>query len=247
MSPREAIQRLEESASLPPGSEERFNGYGVMGLTFASGHILAMRRFPASSIGPAYTSLWHRSPRGEWTFYSDVAPRESCARYFGKTAVAAVQTPIHLSWTAPRRLDISAPDVGLSWWLEVHATPATFILNGVAALLPDATWRNARVLRMIASVAGTLFRLGHVGLSGSVPNGQHFLATPKRLWVVSDSRAALKSEDFGTPAPLNVQARLGDFWIPQRGILALGQGFFDPFDAHRHSADSCGLAHESEN
>lgn len=48
----------EDTDQLPPGDEERFAGYGVMGLPFASGHVLAMRRFPSSSIGPAYTSVW---------------------------------------------------------------------------------------------------------------------------------------------------------------------------------------------
>jgi hypothetical protein len=72
--PRAQIKDLEESASLPAGVQERFNGYGVMGLPLTSGHILALRPFPASSVGPAYTSLWHRAPQGTWTFYADVSP-----------------------------------------------------------------------------------------------------------------------------------------------------------------------------
>ena len=39
-------------------------GYGLKGLPFASGHVLAMRRFPTSSIDPACTSVWHRDPAG---------------------------------------------------------------------------------------------------------------------------------------------------------------------------------------
>ena len=57
MHPRELVADLEAAPSLPAGSEERFNGYGVMGLPFASGHVLAMRRFPASSIGPGAGSI----------------------------------------------------------------------------------------------------------------------------------------------------------------------------------------------
>ncbi len=30
------------------------------------------------------------------------------------------------------------------------------------------------------------------------------------------------------------QAALGDFMIPQRGLLAFGMAFFEPFDAARH-------------
>ena len=45
-----------------PGQEERFSGYGVMGLPFRSGHVLALRRFPVTSVGPGYTSVWWRDP-----------------------------------------------------------------------------------------------------------------------------------------------------------------------------------------
>ncbi len=58
--PRGLVERIERGIELPEGVDERFSGYGVMGLPFASGHILALRRFPASSVGPAYTSVWHR-------------------------------------------------------------------------------------------------------------------------------------------------------------------------------------------
>jgi hypothetical protein len=41
--PRHLAERTEASPSLPPGTEERFSGYGVMGLPFRSGHVLALR------------------------------------------------------------------------------------------------------------------------------------------------------------------------------------------------------------
>ncbi len=58
--------------------EDRFAGYGVMGLPFRSGHVLAMRHFPASSIGPGYTSVWHRTPDGDWTFWQNQPDHLSC-------------------------------------------------------------------------------------------------------------------------------------------------------------------------
>jgi hypothetical protein len=39
--PRELVSELEASRKLPRGLEERFAGYGVMGLPFRSGHLLA--------------------------------------------------------------------------------------------------------------------------------------------------------------------------------------------------------------
>ena len=68
MEPREIAERLEQHAELPKGKEEQFAGYAVMGLPFASGHVLGLRHFPASSLGPGYTSVWHRNPGGRWVF-----------------------------------------------------------------------------------------------------------------------------------------------------------------------------------
>jgi hypothetical protein len=62
--PREFVQMLVCNQTLPGGRDERFNGYGVMGVPFASGDLLALRRFPNISIGDGYTSLWHRGPDG---------------------------------------------------------------------------------------------------------------------------------------------------------------------------------------
>lgn len=51
-----------KTPGLQGGPEERFAGYGVMGLPSRSGHYLALRHFPASSIGPGYRAVWHRDP-----------------------------------------------------------------------------------------------------------------------------------------------------------------------------------------
>ena len=83
MQPARIVEDLERDAELPRGSEERFFGYGVMGLPFRSGHVLGLWRFPASSIGPGYGSVWHRDPAGRWTFYQDQPAELACTRYFG--------------------------------------------------------------------------------------------------------------------------------------------------------------------
>jgi hypothetical protein len=70
-SPRDQVLAAEKQARLLPGANERFSGWGVMGLPFRSGDVFAARRFPASSIGPGYTSVWYRNPQGHWTFYAD--------------------------------------------------------------------------------------------------------------------------------------------------------------------------------
>jgi hypothetical protein len=105
METREHIRHIEGDASLLPlGSSERFAGYAVIGLPFRSGHVLALRRFPASSLGPGYTSIWHRNPGGKWTIYSTVAPEQSCFRYFGSEIDENVHAQVRIEWSQPRRV-----------------------------------------------------------------------------------------------------------------------------------------------
>jgi hypothetical protein len=245
MAPRSLVEQLEAAPSLPAGSDERFNGYGVMGLPFTSGHLLAMRRFPASSVGPGYTSVWHRTPDGKWVFYATVSPRQACTRFFGIMASDAIETEIHLTWTAPFRFRVVVPALPLDWEVGVGPTVATRLMNGAAGLLPGAAWRSPAVLAVMGRVAGPLLGAGRVGLQGSVPNGQWFIANPRVVWAITDSRAVLAGEDLGPAGPVQPQAQLGDFWIPQRGILALGQGYFEPFDPARHSSCTSGLQREA--
>lgn len=234
--PKSLIEELEAAPSLPAGSNERFNGYGVMGLPFRSGHVLAMRRFPASSVGPGYTSVWHRNPDGDWVFYANVPPRQACARFFGALASDAVETEITLAWAAPYRLHITMPALPFDWEVEVAQTAGTRFMSAMARLLPSAAWRSPAVLATMGTVAGPLLSVGRVGMRGRVPNGQRFIANPRLLWAVVHSRARMARKDFGPPGPVQPQARLGDFWIPQRGLLAIGQAYFDTFDPAVHSA-----------
>jgi hypothetical protein len=75
-------------------------------------------------------------------------------------------------------------------------------------------------------IAGFAMRAGKVGMAGTTPNGQAFIANPLRVWVIDDSSARIGDDDFGPTGPLAEQTRLGDFWIPQRGIFAIGRTFF---------------------
>lgn len=236
--PRSLIEQLEAAPSLPAGSNERFNGYGVMGLPFRSGHVLAMRRFVASSVGPSYTSVWHRNPDGEWVFYANVPPRQACARYFGALASDAVETEITLAWAAPNRLRVTMPTSRFDWEVEVAATSGTRFMSAMARLLPSIAWRNPAVLATMGMVAGPMLSVGRVGMRGHVPNGQWFVANPRMLWAVVHSRALMAGLDFGPPGPVRPQASLGDFWIPQRGLLAIGQSYFDTFDPAVHSTST---------
>ena len=233
--PRALAELTEIDPQVPEGTEDRFRGYGVMGLPFDSGHLLALRRFPASSLGYGYSSVWHRDPNGRWTFWSDVSPRASCARFFGEAIDEAVRAPIAVRWTDARVLRITVGDGVLDWQVDLCATPVTAVMNAAAGLLTDGMWRSPRVLHWLAAAARQLLGVGQVAFTGTVPNGQRFVVNPQRLWLVEASTASLRGRDLGVPAPLPSQARLGDFAIPQRGVFALGRSFLEPFDPRRHS------------
>lgn len=217
---------IERDAALPAGSGERFYGYGVMGLPFRSGHILGLRRFPASSIGPGYRSVWHRAPDGRWTFYQDQPAELACTRYFG-TAVDDVRDgPVEIAWTGPRSVEVSAGGGDLRWTLELQSTPVMGALNRVASLLPDRAWHSPPVLAAMSRVAGLALRAGRVRLTGRAPNGQRFVANPLRMWVARASSARLHDADLGPIGPAPEQAQLGDFAIPQRGVFVVGRAYF---------------------
>ena len=234
--PKELVDRLEQGVELPSGNEERFAGYGVMGVPFTSGDLLAMRRFPASSLGQGYTSVWHRDPQGRWTFYSDVPPQLACPRYFGSAVGEAVVREIEITWSSPQDFTISIEeDCGLDWHLSLAETPATRLINAVGGVLPDALWRKEAVLKPMGKAASLMLRAGRLGLTGQVPNHQRFIANPMLIWTIQSSTARMGNQDLGSVGPLPIQARLGDFWIPQRGIFAIGRAFFEPLDPARHA------------
>jgi hypothetical protein len=173
-----------------------------MGLPFESGHVLGLRRFPVSSIGPGYTSIWHRSPDRRWSFWSTTAPEVSCARYTGEISDDTRQTAIHLAWPEPSRLTIAAEDPSLSWEVTFAATSASRALSALAQRLPGRFLAHESVLRVLGPVAGTLLGSGRLALTGTMPNRQTFHLVPSHVWLVTASRARLAGTDLGRPAPL---------------------------------------------
>jgi hypothetical protein len=239
--PRAAATAVAHTPTLPTGTGESVTGFGVMGLPLANGHYLAFRDFPAASFLPnstsGYRTVWHRDPDGVWTFYATTSPQVSCARYFSSAATAAHQCRIDTEWTDEYTLVIDIPRV-MHWTVQLGHTTASRALSRVGKRLPDRMWRNRRALGLLGRTAGPLLRTGELRLAGTLPNGQDYRIAPKVIWTVVDSRAELFGQDLGPVAALPVQARLGGFLLPQRGVAVVGQGRFEAFDPQRHvSAD----------
>jgi hypothetical protein len=233
--PKVVIDEIEAGAALTNGGDERYFGYAVIGLPFDSGNILALRRFPASSIGPGYTSVWHRDPEGSWTFYQDVPPELACSRYYGNEIEETVERPIEIKWDGPSNFTVRIDgERSLEWRVTTRTTLATRLLNRAARLVPLSWWRSPTVLSMMGAAARVGLGAGILRLTGRLPNGQTYIANPSMFWLIDESRASIDGVDLGRPAPLSEQGRVGEFLIPQRGIFAVTRAYIESFDPVRH-------------
>ena len=156
--PRDAAVAAQRNPVLWPGTDERFTGYGVMGLPFRSGYYLAMRHVPASSIGPEYRTVWHYAPDGTCTFITDRRPEHTCARYFapGDSALT-LYADIASKWDGPHSLRATVPDM-LDWRIELGSTPATVMMTALSHRLPPIAWRSNAFQRVVNAVAPALLR-----------------------------------------------------------------------------------------
>lgn len=175
-------------------------------------------------MGDQFTSIWHRDPGGVWHFYESAQPHFACSRWFGHGVQESTVVDIDLTWAGPNVLRVTSPQL-VEWTLTLDSSLMTHVMNGVGALLPFRAWRSPAMLKAMGAVATSTLGVGTVGMTGLTANGQPFDANPLRIWRVVDCSARINGQDAGPPARLPEQASLGDFWIPQRGIFAMGRVF----------------------
>jgi len=234
LTPQDTVAAVLANPVLPSGDDERFVGFGIMGLPFSNGHYLAMRHFPATTFAGPYVSVWHRDPSCNWTFYATTPGQQSCARYFSSaTPNDAVQCDIDVTWSGPWSVHIEIPGL-LDWTVDMAATRATRMMGRIGERLSESAWTDPKMLRRLGRVARRTLDVGDVRLTGRAPNGQCYSMAPKQMWFVTESRAVLDGRHLGDSGALLRQARLGDFRMPQRGIAMVGSGHFETFDADRH-------------
>lgn len=232
--PAEIMRRAPSQPPRARPGRDDVAGFAVIGLPFASGDLLCLRRFPATTFGPGYTSVWHRSSAGMWTVYTSIAPELSCPRFIGAAISKAVETPIEIEWTGASSLEVRVPAADLRWSMHVASTPVTRLMNLMMALMPATLFRSNLVLSMMSLMSTVMLAAGRFRLWGQVPNRQWFQAGPRRLWMVPEARAAIAGRDLGAPGPLAVQASMGEIPFPQRGVLMMGAFSFEAYAPDRH-------------
>lgn len=138
----------------------------------------------------------------------------------------AVRNALREPW-APRFTVEVDGGRALQWDVTLASPAAIRAMNVMAAIMPKALWRNEAALRVMGVMARRLLGTGRLALAGRAPSGQHFIANPLVAWTIPSSRARVDGADVGEPGPIPEQDRLGDFWIPQRGLFVIGQAFFE--------------------
>lgn len=147
--------------------------------------------------------------------------------------------PVEVEWTGDNDLRIAVAEADLVCEMSFGPSFSSRAMNLIASAMPERAWRNPRLLRTMSVFAGPFLGAGKLAMAGKVPNGQDFVTNPRRLWVVRSARLTVAGRVAGQPGPVHPQARLGDFRIPQRGILAVGNAAFESFDPARHSDAVC--------
>ena len=239
--PLDAATAVLQKPGLPAGDDERFVGFGVMGLPFANGHYLALRQFPATSFSPGYRSVWHRDPDGIWTFYATTPGPQSCARFFSSaTPSDAVQCGIDVAWVTPWSLYVGIPGL-LEWYIDLRATFADAAdERGRRTVAGRARGPTGRCWALWAERPARRCAPGRVRLSGTAPNGQRFMIAPARVWAVAHSRAVLREADLGPVGPLRAAGSAGGLPAAATRLVRGGLGALREV---RCGPSPCGPAH----
>ena len=226
---------IREGRGEPPWPGlEYVRGWGVFGLPFDSGHVLALRVFPENSFAP-YRTLWHRDPGGSWSIFAD-APRldAACPRYYGPACEYVGHARIGISWTGPRTVAVTMDEPRLAWTVTVARSPVLGLLNPVSAALPSASWRPRVLVRSRELLARSL-GMGRLELAGEMPSGHTGLLMPQRMYLVKGSQGTLDGVDLGRPTRLRDNPVIGDVPLPARGVVAIGSAVWDVRDPDEYS------------
>jgi len=231
------LRDLPERQGEPPWpGHEYVKGWGVFGLPFDSGHVLALRVFPENDFSP-YRTLWHRDPEGRWSIYVDGSQLDTaCPRYYGQACAHVGYARIQLDWTGPMTLRVMMDEPALEWTLTARQSPMLRVMNTISPRLPLSTWRSPRLVRARELIAQRALGLGEIRMSGTMPSGHVGILMPQRMYFIDETRAVLDGADLGRATRVSPNPQIGEVSLPARGVLAIGQGAWEI--PHRNGATS---------
>ena len=219
-----SLRDLPERQGEPPWpGHEYVKGWGVFGLPFDSGHVLALRVFPENDFSP-YRTLWHRDPEGRWSIYVDGQSADTaCPRYYGQACSRIGYSTIRLDWTGPASLRVTVDEPALAWTLTARQTPMLRVMNAISPRLPLTTWRSPRLVHAREVMAQRMLGLGEIRMSGTMPSGHEGILMPQRMYLIDETTAVLDGTDLGRATHVTPNPDIGGVPLPARGVLAIGQ------------------------
>lgn len=216
----------ERCGQAPWAGHEYVKGWGVFGLPFDSGHVLALRVFPENDFGP-YRTVWHRDPSGHWSIFVHGDHLDTaCPRYYGPACAYTGFAEISLDWTGPASLHVTVDGPGLDWTLTAAAGPLLRTMNAISRRLPLSTWRPRPLVRAREVLAAGL-GMGQVRMTGVMPSGHVGTLMPQQMYLIERASATLGGVDLGRPTRLATNPVIGDVTLPARGVLAIGQAMWE--------------------
>ena len=139
--PQDTVAAVLANPMLPPGDDERFVGFGIMGLPFANGHYLAMRQFPRRPSRPrtcrcgiATRRVTGRSTRRR---PGSRAALVTSARPPLTTRFSAIST---VSWARPVVRRRRNPRNAATGQFDLQATRATRLMSTIGSRLSESAW-----------------------------------------------------------------------------------------------------------
>ena len=202
---------------------EHSRGYAVMNLPFSSGHLLGLRVFPENDFAP-YESVWHRSPEGDWSIYSDgPSLNTTCPRWWGPALKHAELTHIDVTWTGRNDLRVEMEEPRLVWTMSMTASALLRALNALSAGLPLWTWKPLPLLRIREWMARRFLGMGDLRFSFVTPTQQDAVIMPERIFLIESSQATLEGRDLGHPIRLSTNPAIAGVPLPTRPAFVVGQ------------------------
>ena len=157
-----------------------------------------------------------------------------CSRYFASGADRTERASIRIVWTGATRLIVLVDEgTTLEWHLDLGDALVPGAISRLARAAPDHVWSRPHLLNTIAATCGGLLGVGRARLAGRTPTAFDFRARPSGLWRIADSRAVMGGRQLGAPVTARVQRRLGDLWIPRRGLFVVAQTYLSPRSTQR--------------
>lgn len=218
------LQSIEPKVSTSPWTGyEYIRGYAVFVLPFSSGHLLGLRVWPQNDFGP-YASIWHCTPEGAWSIYTDgPSLKTTCSRYWGPALRHAELTNIDLVWTGPNKLRVEMQKPEMAWKMSMVAPPTLQKINKLNTTLPLWTWKPAPLLRIREWMAKRFLDMGNVRFSFLSASGHKTIIMLEQTLIIKSSKAKWKGESLGEMIRLDYNPTIGEVSLPKQPTFVIGQ------------------------